>query len=87
MDDEIYFTVHPESVLFRNIAGNDRIAISICDSIHAVMCQGRAVRVGTAAELSGLIGELASLTRGGTFTPPGWEGFVYRVELRRLVAN
>lgn len=85
--DEIYFTVHPESVLCRNIVGNNRIAVSVCDSVHAVMCQGRAVRVGSATDLSGLLAELASVTRSGTFTPPGWDGFIYRVELSRLVAN
>ena len=84
--DEIYFTVHPDSVLCRNITGNDRIALSVCDSNHAVMCQGRAVRVGAAPDLSALIDELASATRS-TFTPPDWTGFIYRVELRRLVAN
>ena len=85
--DEIYFTVHPESVLSRNISGNDRIAVSVCDSVHAVMSQGRAVRVGAAPDLADLIRELAAATGGGTFTPPGWAGDVYRVDLRRLVAN
>ena len=85
--DEIYFTVHPESVLSRNINSNERIALSVCDSTHAVMCQGRAVRVGRAADLSDLLSELASMTQRGSFTPPDWDGFVYRIELRRLVAN
>jgi len=85
--DEIYFTVHPESVLSRNINSNERIALSVFDSTHAVMCQGRAVRVGRAADLSDLLSELASMTQRGSFTPPDWDGFVYRIELRRLVAN
>ncbi|MBU3690137.1 MAG: hypothetical protein B7C54_03600 [Acidimicrobiales bacterium mtb01] len=85
--EEIYFTVHPESILLRNILDNDRIAMSVCDSVHAVMCQGRAVRVGHSTELVDLINELGSVTRGNTFTPKGWSGFVYRIELHRLVAN
>lgn len=85
--DEIYFTVHPESVLCRNINENDRIAISVCDSTHAVMCQGRAIRVGRASDLETLLGDLASVTRNGSFTPPNWDGFIYRIELHRLVAN
>ena len=85
--DEIYFTVNPDSVLARNLGGNDRVAVSVCDSVHAVMSQGRAVRVGAAPELADLVGELAEAAQSGTFTPPGWDGDIYRVDLRRLVAN
>lgn len=87
VEDEIYFTVNPESVLARNLAGNDRIALSVCDTAHAVMSQGRAVRTGAAPDLADLIAQLAAAARGGTFTPPGWDGDVYRADLRRLVAN
>ncbi|MBI5738873.1 MAG: pyridoxamine 5'-phosphate oxidase family protein [Mycolicibacterium neoaurum] len=85
--DEIYFTVNPDSVLARNLAENDRIALSVCDSIHSVMSQGRAVKVGPAPTLPDLIGELAAATSSGTFTPAGWEGDIYRADIRRLVAN
>lgn len=85
--DEIYFTVNPDSVLARNLADNDRIALSVCDSVHAVMSQGRAVKIGAAPDLAELVGELATATRSGTFTPPGWDGDIYRANLRRLVAN
>lgn len=85
--DEIYFTVHPDSVLARNLTANDRIALSVSDSVHAIMSQGRAVKVGAAQDLADLIGELATATRSGTFTPSGWDGDIYRANLRRLVAN
>lgn len=85
--DEIYFTVHPDSVLARNLSDNDRVALSVTDSVHAVMSQGRAVKVGAAPDLADLIGELATATRSGSFTPPGWDGDIYRANLRRLVAN
>ena len=85
--DEIYFTVNPRSVLARNLAGNDRIALSVCDSVHAVMSQGQAVRVGAAPELAPLVEELAAATSGSTFTPEGWDGDIYRASLDRLVAN
>jgi len=42
----IYVTVHPASVLARNLQSNDRIAVSVCDNRHAIMTQGRAVRIG-----------------------------------------
>jgi pyridoxine/pyridoxamine 5'-phosphate oxidase len=85
--DEIYFTVNPRSVLARNLATNDRMALTVCDSVHAVMSQGRAVRVGAAPELAPLVAELSAAARGDTFTPEGWDGDIYRADLRRLVAN
>ena len=87
VSDSIYFTVTPKSVLARNLAANDRIALSVCDSQHAIMGQGKAVRVGTAPELGDLIAELADASRAGKFTPDGWDGYVYRVDFRRLFAN
>ena len=74
-------------MLARNLAGNERLALSVCDSVHAVMSQGRAVRVGAAPALADLVGELAKASRSGSFTPVGWDGDIYRVDLRRLVAN
>ncbi|MFZ9630039.1 MAG: pyridoxamine 5'-phosphate oxidase family protein [Ilumatobacteraceae bacterium] len=87
MGDEIYFTVNPKSVLARNLAENDRIALSVCDSVHAVMGQGRAVKVGAALNLTELVGQLAAATSCGTFTPHGWDGDIFRADVRRLVAN
>jgi pyridoxine/pyridoxamine 5'-phosphate oxidase len=86
-DDDIYFTVTPGSVLARNLAVNNRIAISVCDRVHAVMGQGRAVRVGAASGLEPLIAQLTAASRSGRFTPEGWNGDIYRVDLRRLFAN
>ena len=85
--DSIFFTVAPKSILARNVAANDRIALSVCDSQHAIMGQGRAVRVGPALELGALIAELADASQAGKFTPEGWDGDIYRVVFRRLFAN
>jgi pyridoxine/pyridoxamine 5'-phosphate oxidase len=87
VDDEIYFTVNASSVLARNLGDNDRIAVSVCDTRDAVMAQGRAVLVGPALELAELIERLATRSATGRFTPDGWDGDLYRVELKRLVAN
>ncbi len=87
IDDDIYFTVHTSSVLARNLQRNDRIALSVCDTRHAVMAQGRAVRVGAAAALADLIARLAATTAGARFTPDGWDGDLYRIAMARLVAN
>jgi pyridoxine/pyridoxamine 5'-phosphate oxidase len=85
--DEIFFTVNPSSVLARNLAGNDRIALSVCDTVHAVMSQGRAVRLGRAVERPELVAALAATSPSGRFTPDGWDGDIYRADVRRLVAN
>ena len=85
--DGIYFTVAPQSVLARNLAGNARIAFTICDSKHAVMGQGTAVRVGAALELGALIDDLATASPVGRFTPDGWDGDIYQIEIRRIFAN
>jgi len=85
--DGIYFTVHPSSVLARNLAANPRVGFSICDPKHAVMGQGRAEAVGHAADLEELIGELAAATTAGRFTPDGWEGSINSISISRVFAN
>jgi hypothetical protein len=87
VDDHIYFTVAPQSVLARNLGGNDRIAFTVCDSAHAVMGQGAAVRVGPALELGTLIDDLAKASKAGRFTPDGWDGDIYQIDIRRIFAN
>ena len=87
VDDEIVFTVHPQSVLARNLTANPRIGFSVCDRRHVVMGQGRAERVGNAAQCADLISTLASASVGGTFTPPDWDGDLYRIDIRRIFAS
>jgi pyridoxine/pyridoxamine 5'-phosphate oxidase len=87
VDEAIFFTVAPTSVLARNVVRNDRIAFSICDTRHAVMGQGRGLRVGNASELDSLIGRLASASPGGRFTPDGWDGDMFTIEIRGIFAN
>ena len=85
--EAIYFTVHPSSVLARNLAANPRIGLSVCDPRHAVMVQGRAEAVGLAADLGPLLDELAAASSAGTFTPDGWDGWLYTVAIARIFAN
>ncbi len=85
--DGIYFTVHPSSVLARNLAANSRIGLSVCDPRHAVMAQGRAEAVGLAADLGPLVAELAEASTAGRFTPDGWDGSIYTVAIARIFAS
>ena len=85
--DAIFFTVNDESVLARNLTANDRLGVSVCAGAHSVMGQGRGLAVGRAATVEDLIAELAAASPHGRFTPPGWDGIVYTIDLRRLFAN
>jgi hypothetical protein len=51
------------------------------------MGQGLAQVVGLAAETSDLIAELAAASTAGRFSPDGWDGFLYTIDIRRLFAN
>ncbi len=86
-DERIHFTVMPGSRLERNLVANDAIAFTVCDRAHAVMGQGRAVRVGHAPDCADLIDSLAVASASGRFTPDGWQGDVYRIAITRIFAN
>ena len=87
VDDVIHFTVAPRSLLARNLAHSPHIAFTICDRTHAVMGKGVAVLAARSLENPDLIASLAVVSVHGTFTPPGWDGLVYRVELDRIFAS
>jgi hypothetical protein len=73
--------------LARNLAANPRIGLSVCDPRHAVMAQGLAQAVGLAADLGPMFEQLAAASTAGTFTPDGWDGWLYTVAVARIFAN
>ncbi len=87
LDEQIYFTVAPRSLLGRNLGQHPRIAFTVCEGAHGVMGRGKAVRVARSLEDPDLIERLAMATDGGTFTPPGWDGLVYLIELDTIFAS
>ena len=82
--DASYFTVPDESALARNLTANGRIEFSECRGAHAVMGQGLGVDGGLRSELTDLIKEVAAATTIDRFTPPGREGLLDTVDLRRI---
>jgi len=82
--DASHFTVPDESILARNLTTNDRIGFSECGSAHAVMGRGRGGAGGLRSELTDLIKEVAAATTIDRFTPPGREGLLDTVDLRRI---
>lgn len=83
-DENIHFTVTPGSVMARNLAARPEMAFSVCYAGRAIMGQGSAALIGEAARLEELIAALASTSGVGSFTPPGWEGLMYRIDIRRI---
>jgi hypothetical protein len=87
VDDVIHFTVAPRSLLARNLAHSPHVAFTICDRTHAVMGKGVAVLAARSLDDPDLIARLAVATAHGSFTPPGWDGLIYRVEVDRIFAS
>lgn len=84
VDDHLYFTVTPSSVMARNLADRPELAFSVCYADKAIMGQGTAVLLGSAEDLDDLLTALAATGPHPGFTPPGWEGLMYRIDIRRI---
>jgi nitroimidazol reductase NimA-like FMN-containing flavoprotein (pyridoxamine 5'-phosphate oxidase superfamily) len=87
LDGAIHFTVSPRSVLLRNLKRSGRVAFSVCGGEHNVMGQGTAVVAARSLDDPELIERLAAASSVGKFTPPGWDGFIYRIDVDRIFAN
>jgi hypothetical protein len=87
LDEEMYFTVNVDSLLNRCIQRRPAIAFSVCDTAHSVMGKGTAIGVGRSLDEPELVQRLASATAVGVFTPPGWDGLIFRIALRRIFAS
>jgi hypothetical protein len=87
VDETIHFTVAPRSLLARTLAHTPHVAFTICDRAHAIMGKGVAVVVARSLDDPDLITRLAAATEHGVFTPPGWDGLVYRIEVDRIFAS
>lgn len=86
-DEVIHFTVTPGSVLARNIDHQPRIGFSVMNREHSVMGQGDASLVGRSLTAPQLLESLDRASSSGQFTPRGWDGLVYRIVPRRIVAG
>jgi hypothetical protein len=87
VDGDIHFTVSDQSVLHRNLAHSPRVAFTACDRTHTLMGRGDAVAAARSLEDPGLIARLAAASDRGTFTPAGWDGSIYRIEIDRIFAS
>lgn len=83
----VHFTVAPSSLLARTLAHTPHVAFTVCDRAHAIMGKGIAVLVTRSLDDPDLIARLAAATDHGVFTPAGWDGLVYRIEIDRIFAS
>jgi hypothetical protein len=51
------------------------------------MGRGDAVLVARSLEAPDLIARLAAASASGSFTPAGWDGAIYRIEIERIFAS
>lgn len=87
LEEVIHFTVTPGSVLERNLDHQPRIGFTIVNQHHSIMGQGNALPVARSLDAADLVEALGQVTSSGTFTPHGWDGLVYQIEPRRLIAG
>jgi hypothetical protein len=87
LDGDIHFTVSHHSALGRHLEHSPHIAFTVTDGKHSAMGRGIAVLEAHSIHQPALIERLAAATRSGTFTPPGWDGLVYRIEIDRIFAR
>jgi hypothetical protein len=86
LNGTIYFAVHRRSATWRNLQRDPSIAFTVSDRGHAVVGRGVATFAGSSAD-SVLMGRLARTGSLGLFTPEGWDGEVYAIELTKLFAS
>lgn len=87
LDHEVYFTVHPQSLLSRCLSHDPRIAYSVCDVSNAVMGKGTSVKVTRSLDDPALLERLGAVTSVGAFTPAGWDGLICRIDIDRVFAS
>jgi Pyridoxamine 5'-phosphate oxidase len=87
LDGDIHFSVSHRSALSRHLEHGPHVAFTVTDGTHSAMGRGLAVLEARSLVQPELVERLAAVTRSGSFTPPGWDGLIYRIEIERIFAN
>lgn len=87
LEGRLHFTVAPRSLLGRCLKHDPMVAFTVSDVRHAVMGRGTAVLAARSLDDADLIQRLAAATEIGAFTPPDWDGLIYRIEIDRIFAS
>jgi hypothetical protein len=86
-EGEFYFSATPGSTMLGNLRRDSRVAFTIADATHTVVGRGKARGVGRSVDHPQLIDDLAIVSPWGLFTPEGWDGFIWTIEIDRIFAN
>jgi hypothetical protein len=83
----LYFSVTKGSILLANLRRRGQVALTVTDPVHGVIAEGRARLEGQAQDVPDLVRELDAAVIRGRLLPPGWDGYVYSLEVERIFAN
>ncbi len=86
VDGRVHVTVSPGSVLANCLERSPEVAITAADPVHSLIGSGTAEKLGRPSELGDLCSRLGRASPFGSFAPEGWDGFIFRLDLRRLFA-
>jgi len=86
VDGEIHVTISPGSVLANCLRRSPEVAITVADPVHTLIGAGTADNLGRPSELGDLCARLDGASPFGRFAPEGWDGLIFRLDLRRLLA-
>ncbi len=83
----IYFSATKGSILLANLRQREDVALTVTDPVHGVIADGRAMLAGRAQDVPDLVRELDGAVIRGRLLPPGWDGYIYALEIERIFAN
>jgi nitroimidazol reductase NimA-like FMN-containing flavoprotein (pyridoxamine 5'-phosphate oxidase superfamily) len=83
---EVHVTVSSGSVLAGCLRRSSEVAFTVVDLVHSVIGAGRARNLGHVSELEELRRQLDQASPFGRFAPEGWDGYIFRLEPRRIFA-
>ena len=86
IDGEIMVTVSPGSVLANCLERSPEVAFTVADLVHSVIGAGTAENLGRVSGLEEIRERLDRASPFGQFAPAGWDGFIFRLQPRRLFA-
>lgn len=87
LDGVIHFSVSFGSALFANLRRQPWVAFTVSGNDHVVMGRGVARLVARSLEDPDLVRKLGHATQLGRFTPEGWDGLVYAIDVERIFGS
>ncbi|MGH2760750.1 MAG: pyridoxamine 5'-phosphate oxidase family protein [Actinomycetota bacterium] len=87
VDGLIHFSVSFGSALLANLRRSPWVAFTVTGGDHVVMGRGHAELVSRSREAPDLLRKLSEATHLGRFTPEGWDGLIYAIDVERIFGS